>query len=175
MLISGESKLQARGNLANRNREIERKFLILDPPSLSDAEGSILIRQGYITSGEALNEVRVRQIGSEYLLGVKSGGGIERTEVEIPLELEQFTPLWTLTEGWRLEKRRFFFPFRNHRIELDVYAGHIAPLMVAEVEFDTIEESSRFEPPGWFGTEISGVTEYRNSRLARYGFPAPKE
>ena len=157
--------------MKRRDREIERKYLITDPPSLSEANGSARIRQGYITSGEAQNEVRVRQIGGEYLLGIKSGGGIERKEVEVPLTEEQFQPLWNLTEGWRLEKQRYYFPFGNHRIELDVYAGNIEPLIVAEVEFDTVAESEQFEPPPWFGVEISGELEYKNSRLAKFGFP----
>ena len=161
--------------MAPQNKEIERKFLITDPPSLSDAKGSILIRQGYITSGESQYEVRVRHIGDEYLLGIKSGRGVERTEVEIPLRKNQFIPIWNLTEGWRLEKRRYFFPYRDYRIELDVYAGNIEPLVVAEVEFETVADSIRFEPPGWFGLEISSELEYKNSRLAKFGFPGSGE
>jgi CYTH domain-containing protein len=39
--------------------------------------------------------------------------------------------------------------------------------MVAEVEFDDEEQCKKFEPPDWFGKEVSGEARYSNVKLAR--------
>ena len=40
-------------------------------------------------------------------------------------------------------------------------------MVVAEVEFDDERQCERFEPPDWFGEEVSGKSRYSNVRLAR--------
>ena len=151
--------------------EIERKYLVDVIPELGSGLKSLLILQGYITSGAQCREVRVRRIGDAFLLGVKSGGGVEREETEVELEARQFETLWELTHGWQLEKRRYYIPYKTYRIELDIYAGTLSGLVVAEVEFDTIEECNAFIPPDWFGREVSDELAYKNSRLAKNGLP----
>ena len=54
----------------------------------------------------------------------------------------------------------------GYPLELDVYEGSLAGLVVAEVEFETTEESQRFSPPDWFGKEVTEDKYYKNSHLA---------
>ena len=55
------------------------------------------------------------------------------------------------------------------RVEIDVYGGVLSGLVVAEVEFESIEDARAFVPFDWLGEEISGNARYRNNVLARLG------
>ena len=56
-------------------------------------------------------------------------------------------------------------------MELDVYGGDLDGLTVAEVEFDDERQAEEFEPPDWFGDEVTGKEEYLNEALATRGRP----
>jgi adenylate cyclase len=56
-------------------------------------------------------------------------------------------------------------------IEVDVYCGALTGLSVAEVEFDTEEAADAFEPPAWFGCEVTDDVRFKNQRLASEGAP----
>ena len=100
-------------------------------------------------------------------LTVKAGHGLKRIEEEIEISAQRFASLWRLTRGARLSKRRYFIPVKRHLIELDVYEGPHRSLVIAEVEFDSVRDSKSFEPPDWFGREVTGRTKYSNAMLAR--------
>ena len=53
----------------------------------------------------------------------------------------------------------------------DRYEGALEGLVTVEVEFPTEEEAARFEPPGWFGRELTGEPGWSNAALARHGRP----
>ena len=57
----------------------------------------------------------------------------------------------------------------GYPVELDVYQGSLAGLVVVEIEFETAEESQRFSPPAWFGKEVTEDRYYKNSNLALNG------
>jgi CYTH domain-containing protein len=52
-------------------------------------------------------------------------------------------------------------------VEVDIYAGINKGLIVAEVEFDDANQCADFQPPDWFGEEVSGKSRYSNVKLAR--------
>jgi CYTH domain-containing protein len=54
---------------------------------------------------------------------------------------------------------------------LDVYAGALENLIVAEVEFLSIQEAERFIPPTWFGVEVTMDVRFKNRCLAGDGKP----
>ncbi len=153
-------------------QEIERKFL-LDrvPPGLEEHQSS-RISQGYLAIERCI-EVRLRRLDDERLLTAKKGSGETREEVEVPLDSSAFDELWKLTESRRVAKRRFLVPLEDgHQAEVDVYAGDLEGLLIAEVEFSSEEESHRFRPPAWFGRELTGDHRYSNQELALHGRPA---
>lgn len=95
-----------------------------------------------------------------------------REEEEVELDPDPFERLWRLTDGRRLEKRRYLIPTGDGlTIELDVYSGDLAGLVVAEVEFPDEERAASFEPEAWFGPEVTGDPRYGNQRLAVHGRP----
>ena len=150
--------------------EIERKFLIGDVPDLGGHERT-RIEQGYLTLADAGAEVRLRRKGEELLLTIKGGKGRARAEVELDLTPGQFAELWALTEGRRLVKTRVTAPLGSLELELDLFGGDLDGLVLAEVEFPDEASADSFEPPAWFGREVTGKEAYLNESLATRGRP----
>jgi adenylate cyclase len=150
--------------------EVERKFLIAEPPELDGIEADE-IEQGYLAIGVD-GEVRLRRRGEHLALTAKLGAGLSREEAEIELDPEGFEALWPLTEGRRLHKRRHVLPHDDLKIEVDVYQADLEGLLVAEIEFSSEEEARAFDPPAWFGEEVTGDPRYLNETLATEGAPA---
>ena len=152
--------------------EIERKFLVAERPELSDSAGES-IEQGYLAlAGEGAGvEVRLRRRSGHHVLTVKAGSGRSRAEEEVELDAESFERLWDLTEGRRLSKTRYTLPHGDREVELDLYSGDLDGLAVAEVEFPDDAAADAFEPPEWFGEEVTGERPYLNETLAAEGRP----
>jgi adenylate cyclase len=149
--------------------EIERKFLAGELPPEMRAQPSTRIRQAYLSIEPA--EVRVRSSDDRaHELTVKSVGGLERTEVTVPLSPEQFDELWALADT-TIEKDRSAYGIEGGTAEVDVYDGKLGGLVVVEVEFSTEADAASFAPPSWFGVEVTEDRRYRNSALARAQAP----
>jgi len=146
--------------------EIERKFLVKSFPLKWKPKRGHKIRQGYFPVSRKGMEIRLRQKDSQYLLTIKAGVGIVRTEEELPISKESFQSLWPLVRKACVDKTRYEIPYGRWKIELDVYAGRHRGLRIAEVEFDSRRASRDFEAPQWFGAEVSGNPRYANSVLA---------
>lgn len=152
--------------------EIERKYLITNlPQNLLDGLKPNNILQGYIAVHADKTEVRIRKFAHQYWQTIKSPGHLSRLEFELPIEEQLFHQLWPLTEGRNLEKNRYNIPYQDNLIELDVYTGELTGLIVAEVEFQSMDDCNSFIPPDWFAREISGVRTYKNFVLASEGLP----
>jgi adenylate cyclase len=149
--------------------EVERKFLVSEPPDLDGTEAHE-IDQGYLALGSG-GEVRLRRRGADLLLTAKRGEGLAREEAEVGLDRESFERLWPLTEGRRLHKRRHLVPLGELEVEVDVYSGELEGLVVAEIEFASEEEARSFEPPDWLGEDVTGDARYLNETLATRGAP----
>ncbi len=151
--------------------EIERKFLVGEPPAETLDCPSEQIDQGYLVS-DGQTEVRLRRRGNLHFITVKRGHGEVREETEVEIGAEQFAQLWPLTEGWRVEKRRYLVPLEGGATaEMDVYSGRLRGLVTVEVEFRSTGQSREFSPPGWFGEEVTGDVAYSNQQMARRGLP----
>jgi adenylate cyclase len=149
------------------SREIERKFLIkLLPPEILRAR-HFRLAQGYLANETGGRHVRLRKKGSALSLTFKVGRSVSREERELRLSPKQFAVLWPATAGRRLHKTRYEIPWKNLKIEIDIYHGRNRGLMVAEVEFPNHASRRKFKPPRWFGREITGEKRYSNVRLAR--------
>ena len=147
--------------------ERERKFLVAELPDLPD-EGTH-IRQGYLALDETVS-VRVRdRAGKGRTLTVKGGSGRARTELEWEVAPEQFDAAWPLTEGRRIEKTRYVLPVEGGEAELDIFEGDLLGLVLVEVEFDSDDAMAGFDPPAWFGTEVTDDRRYTNAGLALDG------
>lgn len=147
--------------------EIERKYLISQPPSDYTSYPHHVIEQGYLSTEPV---VRVRREDETYYLTYKSKGLLSREEYNLPLTQEAYGHLIRKADGHILTKRRYLMPMKGSdhlTIELDVFEGRFRGLMLAEVEFPDREEAESFIPPSWFGEDVTFSGEYQNSRLSQ--------
>lgn len=160
--------------------EVERKWLVDEAPPEMLAGPGDAIEQGYLAIGNDGSEVRLRRRGraggqaDKVTLTAKAGRGLSREELEVELSSEQFETLWPGTVGRRVTKTRRKLPAGGVDglcIELDVYSGDLAGLIVAEVEFADPAAAGAFVAPGWFGEEVTENDAYKNQRLALEGLP----
>ena len=148
--------------------EIERTFLLTELPAATRDLEPTRIEQGYLAITDEV-EVRVRARADDHLLTVKGGRGEVRTEVTVPVSREQFNDLWAMTEGRRITKQRWVLPYDPQgevEVEVDRFDGELDGLLIAEVEFGSLEASRAFSPPDWFGREVTDDQRYRNAALA---------
>lgn len=145
--------------------EIERKYLIHTPMTGYEAFPFHAIEQGYLCTDPV---VRVRREDDTYYLTYKSKGLLSREEYNLPLTKEAYGHLIAKADGNVITKKRFLIPIEGSdlTIELDVFGGKFEGLILAEVEFETVEEAKAFVPPEWFGRDVTFSGEYQNSRLA---------
>ncbi|MCD8231231.1 MAG: CYTH domain-containing protein [Clostridiales bacterium] len=149
--------------------EIERKFLISAlPDNLSDYPCH-QIEQGYLCTGPV---VRIRRQDDSYILTYKFGGFLSREEYNLPLTKEAYEHLKPKADGIYISKKRYCIPFGKYTIELDIFEGDTAPLILAEVEFPTVEEANAFIPPEWFTEDVTYSERYHNSYISKYGYRA---
>lgn len=151
--------------MARSRNEIERKWLVDNPPELSRQKGAKII-QGYIAASPEGSEMRLRRKDERFFETVKTGSGLKRGEIEIELSRLQFRKLWPATQGRRLEKIRYTLKWHRKSIELDIYQKKLAGLKVAEVEFKSRKQAEAFSPPEWFGKEVTEDEAYKNANLA---------
>lgn len=147
--------------------EIERKYLIHElPENLTDYPFK-QIEQGYLCTSPV---VRIRRSDDKYILTYKGSGLMMREEYNLPLTKEGYEHLKPKADGILITKKRYLIPLTDKlTIELDIFENELAPLMLAEVEFETREDADHFVPPEWFGEDVTFSTDYHNSTLSRYG------
>ncbi len=153
---------------APQNLEIERKYLVEKdrlPINLDTSEYEI-IKQWYISKFPV---IRVRKIEEKYILTIKSKGEIKRIEHEINLTDEEFQNVKGLIKTHELQKYRYRFRLEDGLIaEIDVFKSPpFEKLITVEVEFESMEEAGNFNPPSWFGKDLSYDPAYKNSNMAR--------
>ena len=158
-----------------RKVEIERKFVVGEPPPASRRGRGTPIVQGYFPVRGDL-EIRLRRKGAEHLITFKSGAGHQRGEIEVSIPKTAFESLWPFTTDGRIAKRRYKIPCDGLCIEMDFYEGPHRGLVTAEVEFGSHGQCRAFQPPPWLGREITGQKTYSNHTLARRGgLPAKRK
>lgn len=146
--------------------EIEREYLIKELPKNLEDYPCHQIEQGYLSTEPV---VRIRKSDEKYILTYKGKGLLEREEYNLPLTKESYEHLREKVDGILIKKRRYKIPYQEkYTIELDVFEEKLAPLLLAEVEFDTREEADVFVPPLWFGEDVTFSGKYQNSYLSRF-------
>lgn len=153
----------------NTQIEIERKFKPDKLPHNLDSYTHKDILQIYTEILEDGTETRFRKKGDEYFRSVKQGVGLIRTEDEVLISAEEFQKAQSSAIG-QVEKTRYEIPYEKWQVELDVYTGNLKGLIIAEIEFASIEDSKSFQPPSWLGKEVTGNPIYANQYLALHGF-----
>jgi len=152
--------------------EIERKFLVADAAWRNAARvPGRLLRQGYIGAAAAGGPVvRVRIAGEAGYLTIKGPGLLSRDEFEYPIPLaDAAAMLGRLCAPPVITKTRFRVDHAGLAWEVDVFDGHLAGLVLAEVELTAPDQE--FARPAWAGAEVTDDPRYQNAALARAAGP----
>lgn len=145
--------------------EIERKFLVKKTPENLESYPCKKIAQGYLNTNPV---VRIRRSNDEYYLTYKGKGMMVREEYNLPLNKESFEHMVTKIDDLLIEKSRYLIPLKDGlTAELDVFEGSLAPLLLVEVEFDSVEAAEAFTAPDWFGEDVTNSGKYHNSNLSK--------
>lgn len=169
--------------------EIERKFTIKQlPKNLTDYPYH-LIEQAYLCTDPV---IRIRREDERYYMTYKGEGLMAREEYNLPLNDEAYTHLLPKADGNVISKKRYLIPLETPclssdaatqlpcdpvpqtppdvwqpMIELDVFAAPFEGLIIAEVEFPSVEAANTFIPPAWFDQDVTNDPAYHNSNLSR--------
>ncbi len=158
--------------------EIERKFTVKSLPEDLDSYPVLYLEQGYLNTDPVL---RVRRENDTYILTYKGKGLLAREEYNLPLTKESYVHLKAKCDGNIISKKRYLIPFKTPSfveacpeelvpteltIELDIFESPFAPLVLAEVEFGSIEAAEAFLPPDWFDQDVTGNPEYYNANMS---------
>ena len=109
--------------------EIERKYLIPEIPNNLHITKTRELEQGYLCTSPV---VRIRKDNDQYELTYKSSGLMVRQEYNLPLTKEAYEHLRKKADGRLIVKTRYEIPLDDrHKIELDIFHGDLAPLILA--------------------------------------------
>lgn len=156
--------------------EIERKFTIRKLPERLSDYSFHLIEQAYLNTNPV---IRIRREDDRYYMTYKGEGLMAREEYNLPLNAESYAHLLPKADGNVISKKRYLIPidapcFPQHAagdwhptIELDVFTAPFEGLVIAEVEFPSIEAANAFIPPAWFEKDVTNDPAYHNSNLSR--------
>jgi CYTH domain-containing protein len=150
-------------------KEIERKFLVADEGWRMSVEASLPMRQFYLAAAPD-RTVRIRILKGTALLTLKFGAQARaRDEFEYPIPLAEAEEMQAFAMGHVIEKTRHKVRYGGYLYEVDVFAGDLAGLVVAELE--TPDEVPEAGLPAWLGREVTGEAAYYNATLALSGGP----
>lgn len=159
-----------------QNFEIEKKYTLKKLPKNLENYPCKLIEQAYLNKSPV---VRIRKSDDSYSLTYKGSGLMAREEYNLPLDEASYQHLLTKADRNIISKKRYIIPLENPQfndnyqpptdltlfIELDIFAPPFAPLIMAEIEFSTIEMANAFVPPTWFDQEVTNNPNYHNSNM----------
>lgn len=148
--------------------EIERKFLVAQLPDNLDNYNCRYIEQGHLSTKPV---VRVRRDNDDYYLTYKGSGMMAREEYNLPLTKDSYEHLIKKADGNIITKKRYEIPDGNgYTIELDIFEGAFNGTVIAEVEFNTIEEADNYIMPAFFTEDVTNNPEYHNSNMSKKKF-----
>lgn len=145
--------------------EIEKKYLLKELPNLSDYQYH-KIEQAYLCTDPV---VRVRREDETYYMTYKGSGMLAREEYNLPLNADAYAHLREKADGNIISKTRYLIPLQTEGLiaEVDVFEPPFAPLVMAEVEFESKEQADSFKAPEWFGEEVTFDDRYHNSNMSK--------
>lgn len=152
------------------NREIERKFLVLDDRWRAQVVGEpVVMRAGYVSRRKEAS-IRVRFEGDAAILTLKGqpldAEGRERPEFNIPIPADQAAAILEsgMVDGGVIRKTRFTVQVGASLFEVDEFEHPRPGLVLAEIELPTADAD--FERPAWLGEEVTADSRYSNAVIA---------
>lgn len=143
--------------------EIERKFLVKDMPSLIGIKR--LSQERYFLQRGDLFEESMKRKGiffsyeSKFTLSKK-----EKTRERVFVSKDEFEKL--KVKGTQvLERDSYLLHKKSPVVSIKKYKGIYKGLVLAEVEFDSVEELEQFVPFDWMGEEVTDTLLGKDAKL----------
>ena len=147
--------------------EIERKFLVNSGKFMGTSRQTVM-KQAYLAV-DSVRVVRVRREGDKAWLTIKgSMSGISRPEFEYEIPAADAEQLFSLCQGYSVEKIRHRIDHEGTLWEVDVFLGENEGLVLAEVELES--EDQEFSRPEWLDREVTFDRRYYNSWLSAHPY-----
>lgn len=137
--------------------EIELTFLVKELPVGFDTAENKEIIDIYIPDSVEMPILRVRKSGEKYEITKKQqvdGDASRHLETTIPLTQEEFEELSTLSTK-KVQKNRYYLTNNGVDYEIDVFKGPLEGLVLADVEFDSLEGKASFQMPRWCLVDVT--------------------
>jgi adenylate cyclase len=138
--------------------EIELTYLIKELPQGVKESLKKEMLDIYIPAASEHPILRIRRSGDAYemtkkepITGTDSSHQLETT---IPLGREEFDELGQLP-GKRVEKTRYFYEEGGVQYEVDIFGGALAGLVLADVEFGSMDAKEKFSMPAWCLADVT--------------------
>ena len=146
--------------------EIERKFLIKSDAWRERIIDETKICQGYLTTDNDINSVRVRTAGKDAWITTKSVGVLKRQEYDYRIPYQDACKILAgLCRGHLIEKTRYRVLEGEIVFEVDVFGGLNEGLAFAEVELTREDEVITF--PDWLGDDVTHDPKYYGSYIGK--------
>lgn len=171
MNLNGMNKIEEEQEILPT--EIERKYTLRTlPPKL---ENITKITQKHVFK-DSMCSIRVRKSENiytkekEYTHTIKARGANVKKfsiyELEEKISMQEYEEIDPFIGSRPIEKYRIVAPLANGlKAEIDVFKGFLKGLIIAEVEFATVEQAENFEMPSWFNEAVSH-REFSNRKLS---------
>jgi len=144
--------------------EIERKFLVKNAVrDVLNTIQPIQIRQSYLVN-EKFKSVRIRIADDSAFLTIKNAAiGITRKEFEYEIPKNEAEDIIRTFDLKVLTKERYQIMFKSKLWEVDVFAGRLKGLVLAEIELNAEDENIQL--PEWIDIEVTHDASYFNANL----------
>jgi CYTH domain-containing protein len=148
--------------------EIEKKYIVNELPNELNLITSTYISQTYLAIGE--EEIRVRKLEDEngnvnksFTMTIKKGTGLEREEHEFFINERTYDQLLDGKSIKPLVKTRGTIDYEGLIYEVDLYKDF--DFIIAEIEFNTLEDVNNYIPPYWLSLDVTEDKSYKNQNL----------
>jgi CYTH domain-containing protein len=154
--------------------EIERKWLFnIKEVPIGLSSTLTHYKQGYISVEP---EVRIRSKSVEsaihdkctsesYALCIKGNGSLTRQEIPKSITKDEFEALkeiGNINDDMFIRKHYYTIPIGNYELTVGVVdKGSSSEFCYGEIEFESETEALQFQPPFWFGKEITNDPDYK--------------
>ena len=145
--------------------EIERKFLMDGFPQGLDILSEVEIEQGYLSHDP---EVRLRKAvdkrteEEEYYITIKGQGDLTRQEIETEISADFYYDVIDMLGFTPVTKDYKTYKLGPWKLEVSkVDGGTRHEFFYAEIEFPTEQDAKEFDPPTFFGREITFNEDYK--------------
>lgn len=138
--------------------EIERTYLVKELPLGVKSSPYKEIVDIYMPNAAGHSTLRIRKAGEKYEITKKEpihgADSSHQLESSISLTAEEFGELSVL-EGMRIRKKRYYYQENGTNYEIDIFQDGLSGLVLADIEFDSLNKKVAFTPPAWCLAEVT--------------------